>query len=124
MAINKQLNRAETAEAKAADKANQRDAKRAQQRTLAERAELEARINETEQAMDEALRQLLEPKPEKLRILLLDASAEGDLRVGREQARIRKAVEAALHRDYVDIDARPAPPPPICSTASPSSALT
>lgn len=106
--IGKELTRAETAEARAADRDRQRDAKRAEQRAAAERAEVDTRINETEQAVTEAIRQLREPKPEKLRILLLGASSEGDLRVGREQARIRKAVEAALHRDYVDFDARPA----------------
>lgn len=106
--IGKELTRAETAETKAADKARQRDVKRVEQRAAAERAELETRIHETEETVTEAIHQLREPKPEKLRILLLGASAEGDLRVGREQARIRKAVEAALHRDYVDFDARPA----------------
>lgn len=41
-------------------------------------------------------------------MLLLGASSEGDLRIGREQKRIRAAVESALHRDLIEIDARPA----------------
>jgi hypothetical protein len=48
------------------------------------------------------------PKPERLRILLLGASSDGGLRVGREQKRIRAAVQSALHRDLVDLDVRPA----------------
>nr|WP_255672819.1 CHAT domain-containing protein [Glycomyces amatae] len=49
-----------------------------------------------------------EPEQEKLRILLLGASSEGDLRVAREQKRIRTAVEIASHRDSIEFDARPA----------------
>ena len=39
---------------------------------------------------------------------MLGTSADGGLRVGREQARIRTAVERALHRDLIDLDPRPA----------------
>ncbi len=41
-------------------------------------------------------------------MLILGAASEGDLRVGREQKRIRAAVEAALHRDLIELDVRPA----------------
>ena len=58
--------------------------------------------------MDQVVRQLRAPKPEKRRVLILGASAEGDLRIGREQKRIRAAVESAWHRDQIDLDARPA----------------
>ena len=58
--------------------------------------------------MGHVVRQLRAPKPENLRVLILGASAEGDLRVGREQKRIRAAVESALHRDQIDLDVRPA----------------
>jgi hypothetical protein len=47
-------------------------------------------------------------KPEKLRVLILGAGPAGDLRVGREQKRIRAAVESALHRDLIELDVRPA----------------
>jgi ribosomal protein L35AE/L33A len=52
------------------------------------------------------MRELRVPKPEKLRVLMLGSSSEGDLRVGREQARIRNAVQTALHRDLVEMDVR------------------
>ncbi|MEU3620014.1 CHAT domain-containing protein [Streptomyces sp. NPDC006872] len=54
------------------------------------------------------LRKLRAPKPEKLRVLLLGASSDGDLRVGREQQRIRAAVQSATHRDLVELDVHPA----------------
>ncbi|WP_241978710.1 CHAT domain-containing protein [Cryobacterium sp. TmT2-59] len=58
--------------------------------------------------MTQAIRELRPPKPETLRVLILGASSEGDLRVGREQKRIRAAVESALHRDRIALDVRPA----------------
>ena len=61
-----------------------------------------------EAVVDQVLRHLPAPKPEKLRVLILGASSEGDLRVGREQKRIRAAVESALHRDQIELDVRPA----------------
>ncbi|NMI55839.1 CHAT domain-containing protein [Streptomyces sp. S1A1-8] len=48
-----------------------------------------------------------EPRPERLRILVLASSPEGDLRVPREQKQIRKAVERARHGDQVEFDFRP-----------------
>ncbi|MFE5284845.1 CHAT domain-containing protein [Nocardia sp. NPDC056611] len=47
-----------------------------------------------------------ESAAETLRILMLGASPRGDLRITREHTRIRKAVEAALHRDRVQFDVR------------------
>ena len=79
-------------------------------RAAAERAQLESRISGAEVAVSHALRQLPAPKPEKLRVLMLGASAEGDLRVGREQKRIRAAVESALHRDQIELAVRAAAP--------------
>ncbi|MFG2882825.1 CHAT domain-containing protein [Streptomyces sp. NPDC048297] len=49
-----------------------------------------------------------EPRPEKLRILMLASSGEGDLRVPREQKKIREAVERGRHADHVEFDFRPA----------------
>lgn len=66
--------------------------------------ELSDRISSAEASM---ARPIPEPKAEKLRILMLGSSSEGDLRVGREQKRIRVAVESARHRDLVEIDVRP-----------------
>ena len=97
------LARAERSEADAALRKRKREQAAADRRAAAE-----VRFDRTENAVDEALRQLRAPKPEKLRVLLLGASSEGDLRVGREQKRIRTAVESALHRDMIELDVRPA----------------
>ena len=48
------------------------------------------------------------PKPEQLRVLLLGATSDGGLRVGREQERIRGAVQSATHRSLVELDVHPA----------------
>jgi hypothetical protein len=67
-----------------------------------------ARTAATEERVDGALQELRAPKPEVLRVLLIGASGDGELRVAREQSRIRAAVERALHRQLIAIDARPA----------------
>ena len=100
--------RAERSEADAAERRRNRDQQQAERTAAAERAALDSRITGTEMAVDQVLRQLPAPKPEKLRVLILGASSESDLRVGREQKRIRAAVESALHRDQIELDVRPA----------------
>ena len=107
-ALQTKLSRAEQSEADAAERRRKSEQQRADRRAAAERAQLESRISGAEVAVSHALRQLPAPKPEKLRVLMLGASAEGDLRVGREQKRIRAAVESALHRDQIELDVRPA----------------
>lgn len=102
------LTRAERSEADAVERRRKREQQQADRRAAAEKAALDSRISQTESAVDHALRQLPAPKPETLRVLILGASSEGDLRVGREQKRIRSAVESALHRDQIDLDVRPA----------------
>ena len=102
------LARAEQSEADAAERRRKSEQQHADRRAAAERAQLESRISGAEVAVSHALRQLPAPKQEKLRVLMLGASAEGDLRVGREQKRIRAAVESALHRDQIELDVRPA----------------
>jgi len=67
-----------------------------------------SRVAYAEANVERALRTLPAPRAEKLRVLVLGASSEGDLRVGREQKRIRAAVKSALHRDYIELDVRPA----------------
>lgn len=106
--IAKKLARAEQSEAQATERKRTREQQQADRRAAAERRSLETRVAQTEYAVTEALRQLPAPKPEKLRVLILGASADGGLRVGREQKRIRQAVESALHRDQVELDVRPA----------------
>ena len=102
------LARAEQSEAAAAERNRKREEQQADRRAAAERGAFESRVTQTEFMVDQVLRRLPTPKPEKLRVLILGASAEGDLRVGREQKRIRAAVESALHRDQIALDVRPA----------------
>lgn len=102
------LLRAEQSEADAAERKRKREQQQADRRIAAERAAIDSRIGQTQSVVEEVLRRLPAPKPEKLRVLILGASSEGDLRVGREQKRIRAAVESALHRDQIDLDVRPA----------------
>ncbi|BDT86442.1 hypothetical protein [Nocardia cyriacigeorgica] len=105
------LAKAEKSEADAAELKRKREEQRTQRLAAGQRAELESRVASTESAVEHVLRKLPAPKPEKLRVLILGASGEGDLRVGREQKRIRMAVDAALHRDQIDFDVRPAATP-------------
>jgi hypothetical protein len=106
--IQERLTRAEQSEAQAAERKRKREQQQADRRAAAERLSLETRVARTEYAVTEALRQLPAPKPERLRVLILGASADGGLRIGREQKRIRQAVESALHRDQMELDVRPA----------------
>lgn len=104
--LQEKLARAERSEATVAEKRRQRDLQQAERRGAAEKAAFDLRVSHAETAVSDVLRQLPAPKPEKLRVLMLGASSEGDLRVGREQKRIRAAVESALHRDQIELDAR------------------
>ncbi|WP_336639670.1 CHAT domain-containing protein [Micrococcus luteus] len=104
--LQEKLARAERSEATVAEKRRQRDLQQAERRAAAEKAAFDLRVSHAETAVSDVLRQLPAPKPEKLRVLMLGASSEGDLRVGREQKRIRAAVESALHRDQIELDAR------------------
>ncbi|WP_328863291.1 hypothetical protein [Streptomyces sp. NBC_00306] len=102
------LAKAEQSEREATEKARQREQLAADRRAAAEQKKIQQRLSTTEQQVGMVLRELRAPKPEKLRVLILGASSEGDLRVGREQSRIRAVVERALHRDLVELDVRPA----------------
>ncbi|OUZ07230.1 hypothetical protein BHE97_17110 [Aeromicrobium sp. PE09-221] len=107
-ALASKLARAESAEADAAERQRKQVQQRIERQAIAEHATLESRVADTELAVEHFARQLRQPKQEKLRVLILGASAEGDLRLGREQKRIRAAVESALHRDQIELDVRPA----------------
>ncbi|WP_311208470.1 MULTISPECIES: hypothetical protein [unclassified Aeromicrobium] len=105
------LAKAEQAEALDAEKKRQRAQQAADRQRAAERRTMEQRLARAEtdvSSVRHEMRQLRAPKPEPLRVLMLGASADGDLRVGREQKRIRAAVESALHRDSIRLDVRPA----------------
>jgi hypothetical protein len=107
-ALTTKLARVEQSEADSVERRRQREQQQTERRAAAEHAILDSRISDTESTVDHVVRELRAPKSEKLRVLILGASAEGDLRVGREQKRIRAAVESALHRDQIALDVRPA----------------
>lgn len=107
-ALTVKVSRAEQSEALAAERKRKVVEQVAGQRAIAERRTLESRVSRAEAGLERVARELPAPRPEKLRILMLGASSEGDLRVGREQKRIRAAVESALHRDLIELDVRPA----------------
>ncbi len=100
------LAKAEQGERDAAERRRQREQRHADLRRAATDAALAERMNRTEQEVVRVVRELRAPKLEKLRVLMLGSSADGDLRVGREQSRIRNAVRTALHRDLVEMDVR------------------
>ncbi len=106
--ISDKLTKAERSAADDDERRRNRERQRAERISAADRALLVGRLESAETAVNDAMRELRAPKPEKLRVLLLGASSAGDLRVGREQARIRAAVQSALHRDLIEIDMRPA----------------
>lgn len=108
LALQQKLARAERLEAGAAERRRTAEQLRVERTAAADHAALERRVNETESLLAGAIRELRAPKPEKLRVLILGAASEGNLRVGREQKRIRAAVESALHRDLIQLDVRPA----------------
>jgi len=101
------LMKAEQSEVAADDRRRERDRQAAERAATAMQARVSDRLAATEARVNVALRELRAPRPERLRVLMLAASAAGDLRVGREQKRIRAAVESALHRDLVELDVRP-----------------
>ncbi|MCA1704028.1 MAG: CHAT domain-containing protein, partial [Actinobacteria bacterium] len=107
-ALQEKVAKAEQSEADAAERQRKREALQADRRLAADQASLERRLDEAASEVERAVRELRAPRPEKLRVLILGAGPAGDLRVGREQKRIRAAVESALHRDLIDLDVRPA----------------
>jgi hypothetical protein len=106
--LQSKVSKAESTEAAAEERHRQRTKLQADRRAAADAAAIQRRLEQTESLVRGAVRELRAPKEEKLRILILGAASEGDLRVGREQKRIRAAVESALHRDLVQLDVRPA----------------
>lgn len=108
LSLQKKVAKAESTEADAEERRRERAKLQADRRIAADTAALERRLEQTESIVRGAVRELPVPKEERLRILILGAASEGDLRVGREQKRIRAAVESALHRDLVELDVRPA----------------
>jgi hypothetical protein len=106
--LQEKVAKAERSESEASERRRARDQQQIERRLAAERAQVEARLSQAERDVSAVVRELRPPKVEKLRVLLLGASSEGDLRIGREQKRIRAAVQSALHRDLIEFDVRPA----------------
>ncbi|MGW3424101.1 SAV_2336 N-terminal domain-related protein [Streptomyces phaeochromogenes] len=84
-------------------------AEQAKRRAPASQARKESRLSTAEAEVRSAPKKLRVPNPEKLRVLLLGATSDGDLRISREQQRIRAAVQSATHRDLIELEAHPAP---------------
>jgi len=80
--------------------AAERDRQKANRR---EQARVDRMLNAVEGTMEARFAELREPKKEKLRILFLGATSEGDLRVDREIKRIEAAVKVSTNRDLVEI---------------------
>lgn len=106
--LQQKLTRVEDADAAAEERARRRAMQKAERAAAAERRSINQRIRHAEDLVDHAMRDLPSPKREKLRVLVLGASTDGGLRVGREAKRIRSAVESALHREQIELDVRPA----------------
>ncbi|GIG64716.1 CHAT domain-containing protein [Phytomonospora endophytica] len=100
------LAKALATEGLAAERKRAQELQLAERRAAMQRAEMTRRLEQTESIVEGVLVHVPAPKPEKLRGLLLGASSEGELRVAREQARIRSVVERANHRDLIQMDAR------------------
>lgn len=84
-------------------------AEQAERRAAAGQSRTESRLSTAEVEVHSALKKLPAPKPENLRVLLLGATSDGDLRIAREQQRIRAAVQSATDRDLIELEAHPAP---------------
>ncbi|MFF7870907.1 SAV_2336 N-terminal domain-related protein [Streptomyces qaidamensis] len=84
-------------------------AEQAERRVAASQARTESRLSTAEAEVRSALKKLRAPKPEKLRVLLLGATSDSDLRIAREQQRICAAVQSATHRDLIELEAHPTP---------------
>jgi hypothetical protein len=76
--------------------------------TARETARLHGQLAAQIDSHEHELASLRQPRQEKLRLLMLASSGEGDLRVAREQKRIQDAVRFASGRDSVTLDLRPA----------------
>ncbi|MFB0620335.1 SAV_2336 N-terminal domain-related protein [Streptomyces sp. AGS-58] len=84
-------------------------AEQAERRAAAGPAGTQSRLSTTKGEVRSAPKKLRAPIPEKLRVLLLGATSDGDLRIAREHQRIRAAVQSATHHDLIELEAHPAP---------------
>jgi hypothetical protein len=106
--IQEKLSRAEQSEALAAEKKRAADQRRTEASARAFQSETGNRLDHHQEQLNLVVGTIRAPKPERLRILMLSASGEGDLRVNRESKRIREAIRNANGRDLVELDVRTA----------------
>ncbi|MFI8093208.1 SAV_2336 N-terminal domain-related protein [Streptomyces sp. NPDC086080] len=79
-------------------------AEQAAWRTAASEAAIEDRLPTAKGNVRTVFKEVRAPKPERLRVLLLSAASDDDLRVEREQQRIHAAVKSATHRDLIELE--------------------
>lgn len=83
--------------------------KQAQERGVrSERQRTERLVSASENRISEEIRNIRPPEVAPLRVLFLTAASKGDLRVDEEIRRVKAAVQAATHRDLVEIEHKPA----------------
>lgn len=107
LTLEKALSKAELSEQKSANAKRDKEQQQRDRRQAAANRDIAHRVTATEHHVAQVLRATPAPQPEKLRVLVLTA-ADGDLRVGREVSRITAAVKAAVNRDHIIFDVRPA----------------
>lgn len=106
--IQEKLSRAEQSENMAREKSRAAEQRRADSSARAFQSEIGTRLDAHEEQLNLVVGKIRAPKPERLRILMLSASSEGDLRVAREAKRIREGIRSANGRDLVELDIRTA----------------
>jgi CHAT domain len=74
----------------------------------AERRQADPLGSAVEDRLSGQIAEIRPPKVERLRILYLTAASEGDLRVDKEIRRVKAGVQAATHRDLVQLEHMPA----------------
>lgn len=105
------LTKAQTDEAMKAEKQRAKEYEKEMANIAAQQKQLQSQITATSTTLSEVQKRLPTPIQEKLRVLVLTSNPHGDLRLDREQKRIRQAVKAAVHRDWIEFDFRPAATP-------------
>ena len=109
--LRSKLSKAQVNEATKAEKQREREHQIQMAKLREQQYDLTSRVMDTESSVRDVVRSLRPPKVEKLKILVLTSDPAGGLRLGREQKRIRQAVQGAVHRDWVEFDFRSAATP-------------
>lgn len=106
--VARKLERARSVELKKNRDREKREHDRRIERLGQEQSLISLRLDGTERNVESIMRIFPEPEREKLRVLVLSANPFGDLRVEREQKKIKEAVQWAAHRDWIEIEIKPA----------------